>query len=623
MTLGAIPEAGGTRFAVWAPKARAVEVVIVDGRAHALERGDDGIFAGRVPGVGAGARYCYRVDGGRGLPDPASRWQPEGVHGPSEVIDPSAFAWSDTRWEGLRGRALVIYELHVGTFTSAGTFAAAEARLDELVSLGVSAVELMPVAEFPGRWNWGYDGVDLFAPSHSYGHPDDLRRLVDGAHRRGLAVILDVVYNHLGPDGAYLSAYSPYYFTDRHKSPWGDGVNLDGPHSEHVRAFFMENALHWIDEYHVDGLRLDATHALQDDSRRHFLAELAARVRQEAGHRGALLIAEDERNLDRLVRDEGEGGFGLDAVWADDFHHHVRRLLAGDSEGYFASFSGTTRDLANTMARGWFFVGQACHTGKPRGTNPSGIPLNRFVICLQNHDQVGNRALGERLHHQVDLASYRAASALLLCAPETPLLFMGQEWAASAPFLYFTDHEPELGSKVTEGRREEFSAFSAFADPATRDRIPDPQAASTFRRSQLQWDERDAMPHAGVWRLYQALLARRRAEPALADAPAAGGHGGDKSGAVAEVLALDDQTLLVKRRAPGAPELLLVTRLTGRGSVALADRHDEARGCWEPLLTTEDAAFAEGGRVPSVESSPGRLAIHFTGPAGVLLRRAG
>jgi maltooligosyltrehalose trehalohydrolase len=285
----------------------------------------------------------------------------------------------------------------------------------------------MPLAEFAGRWNWGYDGVDLFAPSHRYGTPDDLRRLVDTAHRVGLGVIVDVVYNHLGPDGAYVSAFSPYYFTDRHKSPWGDGVNFDGPQSDHVRGFFIENALHWIDEYHVDGLRLDATHALQDDGERHFLAELATRVREEAGERGVVLIAEDERNLDQLIRGEEESGFGLNAVWSDDFHHEMRRLLAGDCEGYFRRFAGTTADLAETIRRGWFWAGQpAADGGEPRGSDPTGIPLQRFVFCLQNHDQVGNRAFGERLNHQVELAAFRAASAVLLCAPETPLIFMGE-----------------------------------------------------------------------------------------------------------------------------------------------------------------------------------------------------
>ena len=380
-TLGAVPVADGAEFRVWAPAARRVDVVfarlstdgaIVPGEVHQLERARDGMHAGVVRGLDPGVRYWYRLDGDRLLPDPASRFQPEGVHGPSELIDPAAFAWSDARWQGVREENLVIYELHLGTFTPQGTFAGVESRLDELASLGVNALELMPIAEFAGRWNWGYDGVDLFAPCHHYGTPDDLRRLVDAAHRRGLAIVLDVVYNHLGPDGAYLSAFSPAYFSSRHKSPWGDGVNLDGPGSRRVRDFFVQNALHWVHEYHVDGLRLDATHALTDEGPEHFLAELSHRVERESD-RHIVLMAEDERNLARLVRNRSRGGYGLSGVWSDDLHHHMRRLLAGDCEGYYASFSGKTEDLAETIRRGWFFTGQpSSPTGKPRGTDPPG-----------------------------------------------------------------------------------------------------------------------------------------------------------------------------------------------------------------------------------------------------------
>lgn len=621
-------------FRVWAPTARHVEVVLAQelgwqllpGGVHRLERAPDGTFATRVSGVGPGVLYWYRLDDDRLLPDPASRFQPHGVHGPSQVIDPDAFEWHDDGWHGLEEQALVVYELHVGTFSAEGTFAGVERRLDDLAALGITALELMPLAQCPGRWNWGYDGVDLFAPSHVYGTPEDLRRLVEAAHRRGLGIILDVVYNHLGPDGAYLSAFSPYYFTDRHKSPWGAGVNLDGPHSEHVRRFFIENALHWVHEYHIDGLRLDATHALQDDGNRHFLAELAQRVRDDAGDRRVVLIAEDERNLDRLVRQTGDGGFGLDGVWSDDFHHHTRRLLAGDSEGYYESFSGSCEDLATTVRRGWFFTGQvARHTGEPRGSDPWNIPLQRFVFCLQNHDQVGNRALGERLHHQTDLAAYRAASALLLTLPETPLLFMGQEWAASSPFLYFTDHEAELGHKVTEGRRAEFSAFSAFADPATRDRIPDPQARETVERSRLQWSERQRMPHLGVLRLYQTLLRLRHEERALLEPLVSEGARAERAGLhVAEharhlpARALDDSTLAVCRAADGA-EVWVIARLRGEGLVKVAELRGAAD--WSVVMTTEDAAFAENGRVPRLEVCAGSPAVRFDGPAAIILRR--
>jgi maltooligosyltrehalose trehalohydrolase len=610
-SLGAIPTADGAAFTVWATAARTVEVVFAkesdDGRwspgeEHRLQRGPDGVHAVRVRGARRGTRYWYRLDGHRLLPDPASRFQPQGVHGPSEILDPSIFRWPDEQGPGLREDDLVIYELHVGTFTPLGTFTGVESRLDDLAALGVNAIELMPVAEFAGRWNWGYDGVDLFAPCHRYGTPDDLRRLVDAAHRRGLGILLDVVYNHLGPDGAYIPSFSPEYFTSRHKSPWGDSVNLDGPGSARVREFIIENALHWIHEYHVDGLRLDATHALQDDGPEDFLAELSRRVKDESD-RPALLLAEDERNLGRLVRDRASGGFGLSGVWSDDFHHHVRRLLAGDCEGYFRGFSGATEDLADTIRRGWFFTGQVSpHTGRPRGSDPSGIPLHRFIVCLQNHDQVGNRPAGDRLHHAIDLAAYRAVSALLLLVPETPLIFMGQEWAASTPFLYFTDHHDELGRAVTAGRRAEFAAFSAFAAPAARDRIPDPQSPETMARSRLRWEERDDVLHGGVWRLYRDLLAIRR----------------ELAGDL-RVEALDADTVAVRRGGRNRAEWLLVARLRGRGS-AEATRALAGGAAWRRVLTSEDAAFAATGHVPEVDAGPSRVSIRFAGPAAVLLK---
>jgi maltooligosyltrehalose trehalohydrolase len=620
-SLGAIPDAKGVAFRVWAPERTSLEVVLTDavpsldlpsGYTFPLTRTASGYFEGRLDGLADGARYRYRLDGNRALPDPASRFQPLGVHGPSEVVDPRRFSWNDEGWTPPGLEELVIYELHVGCFTTEGTFQGVISRLDHLVSLGVNAVQLMPVAEFAGRRNWGYDGVDLFAPSHHYGQPDDLRRLVDEAHARGLAVILDVVYNHLGPDGAYLSAFSSYYFAERHQSPWGDGVNLDGTHREQVRRFFIENALHWLHEYHLDGLRLDATHAIQDDSRHPFLCELSETVRSAAGS-GVLLIAEDERNLDTLIREREAGGYGLDAVWSDDFHHQVRRLLAGDSEGYFANFSGTPRDLAETIARGWFFCGQATpSSGESRGTDPRGLPLERFVVCLQNHDQVGNRALGDRLHHQIDLAAYRAASAVLLFVPETPLLFMGQEWAASSPFPYFTDHEPDLGQKVTEGRRAEFAAFSTFADPEARERIPDPQAESTFVRSRLNWEEREHVPHAGVNRLYEALLRLRRADLA---------PGTSRSATrLALALAPDDATIVLRRGGVDRGEVLLAARFQGEGRLDLTALPGLAGTTWDVILTTEDEEFAGDGRRPRLEGEQAKV-VFFPGPSAILLRR--
>jgi maltooligosyltrehalose trehalohydrolase len=616
-SLGAWPDQDGTHFRVWAPTAGRLEVVLEDTdqpASHSMTKAADGTFSALVPGVGAGDRYRYRVDGQGPFPDPASRFQPEGVHGPSEVIDPKRFVWSDSAWRGIELDDLIIYELHVGTFTPAGTFACVIDHLDYLVELGVTAIELMPVADFPGRRNWGYDGVDLFAPARCYGRPDDLRRLVDAAHGRGLAVLLDVVYNHLGPDGNYLSAYSPYYFSKHHPTTWGAALNLDGDHSAMVREFFIKNALHWISEYHFDGLRLDATHALADEGPRHLLAELSAAVHGAVTDRRVLLIAEDHRNLDTLVKPEAEGGWGLDAVWADDFHHQIRRLLAGDHEGYYRDYAGTIADLVETVRKGWFYCGQhSINWNEARGTDPAEIPPRRFVHCLQNHDQIGNRALGERLHHQIDLAAYRAATALLLCSPATPLLFMGQEWTASTPFLFFTDHHKRLGQRVTEGRRNEFKNFSAFSDPNIRNQIPDPQAESTFLASKLIWEEINREPHASVRRLYQALLHLRRTEPAL--------HAADRAGY--EVAALNESAILLVRRSSSGPVILLIFQLLHGGTVDLNQRSATPTVTgrkWQIILTTEDAEFCADPRPPEVDLSGARPVVRFLRPSAVILR---
>ncbi len=612
--LGAWMEGDAGRFRVWAPAARSIDLVMAGGDAppQPLARGDHGYWELRVADVRAGDRYWYRIDGNRTLPDPASRFQPEGVHGPSEVIDPKAFAWTDLGWMGTSLKHLIIYELHVGTFSPAGTFAGAAARLDEVARLGVTAIEVMPVAEFAGARNWGYDGVDLFAPSGAYGTPDDLRALVDAAHALGLAVILDVVYNHLGPEGAYLTAYSRDYFTERHRTPWGAGVNLDGEHSEHVRAFFIENALHWLTEYHVDGFRLDATHTIYDDGRHHFLAELVSRVREV--HPRAIVIAEDERKLRRIVSSPTSGGWGFDAVWADDFHHQVRRLLAGDRESYFARYSGTVPDIARTVACGWFVRrtdDNALEEVSAADPAVGGVP-SQYVICLQNHDQVGNRAFGERLHHQVDLAAYRAATTLLLCAPETPLLFMGQEWAASTPFLYFTDHAEALGRLVTEGRRREFSSFRQFREPALRDRIPDPQAPSTFEASRLRWSERGREPHASVLRLYEALLTLRRTAAALSD----------PEGTV-RVDVLDDDTLAVRRDTVDQHHAVLaIVRLRGGGSVTLARGTGEVVSLDDHFalaLSTESPAFANDSAPLDLTIAQDVVRVRFERPGALVL----
>lgn len=610
--LGAYPNAGAVTFQVWAPMRQQVELVLRPGlptsERRSLMRVDDGMFTGTFTDVSAGDVYAYVLDGEGPFPDPASRFQPQGVHGPSAIVDPRSFEWSDGTWRGLPLEQAVLYELHVGAFTEAGTFAAVTERLPYLADLGITVVELMPIADFPGSRNWGYDGVSLFAPSRTYGAPDDLRRLVDAAHRLGLAVLLDVVYNHFGPDGAYASLFSPLYLSTRHRSPWGAAVNLDCEGAEHVREFFIENALHWLHEYHFDGLRLDATHGLMDDSPHHFVAELAVRVRASLPHRRVLLIAEDERNLATIVRPPEDGGWGLDAVWADDFHHQVRRLAASDRDGYYEDFTGTVADLATTIRQGWFYRGQlSVHHGAPRGTDPSGIPLSRMVVCLQNHDQIGNRPFGRRLNHQIEPAPFRALSALLLFIPETPLLFMGQEWAASTRFLFFTDHHAELGRLVTGGRREEFSRFDAFADPVTRTRIPDPQAASTFENSRLKWDERVQPLHAGVLELYRALLRLRRTESAL------------RQWDTFDVAAIDGCSLAVIRG-----RLLLVLCMTAASVDLRKWPSVDPNKTWEVQLTTEEPRFQtllDRGQAAAVTIGPEHgLTFRFTRPAAVILR---
>ena len=613
-SLGALVRPDGVFFRVWAPGAAALDVELARGgrplTSRPLIRADDGYFVGLVGEAAAGDAYRYSVDGRGPFPDPASRSQPEGVHGPSLVVDPGEFRWTDRSWRGPAPEELSFYELHVGAFTPEGTFDGAAAKLSALAELGVTAVELMPVGDFPGTRNWGYDGAAIFAPARCYGTPDRFRAFVDAAHARGLAVFLDVVYNHLGPDGNYTGAYSSCYFTPRHRSPWGDGVNLDCAGSRPVRDFFIENALHWIHEYHLDGLRLDATHALVDESPRHFLAELADRVRAAAPPvRRVELIAEDDRNLAALVRPRAENGFGLDAVWADDFHHQVRRLLAGDRDGYYADYEDRVEDLTTILRRGWLYSGRfSAHARGPRGTPPDGLAPRRFVFCLQNHDQIGNRAHGERLNASIDAAALRAATVLLLTAPQTPLLFMGQEWGASTPFLYFTDHEPGLGAKVTEGRRREFSAFADFADPAARESIPDPQARETFERSRLVWEERVAVAARGLLRLHSALLRLRRVELSIPD----------EAAALAWTLP-NRNGVALHRSGARRPHLVLVQlRAAARIELSALDLpRPQAR--WRAVLTTEDAAYCSDPRPVACRLDGPQPDVEFSRPGAVVL----
>ncbi|HEX6030032.1 MAG TPA: malto-oligosyltrehalose trehalohydrolase, partial [Tepidiformaceae bacterium] len=467
----------------------------------------------RVTGLAAGQRYAYRVDGNGPFPDPCSRSQPLGVHGPSELVDPAAFRWSDQDFVRPRPQDLVIYECHIGTLTPGGTFDAAVAEFARIRSLGVTALEVMPVASFPGRWNWGYDGAALFAPAAVYGGPDGFRTFVNAAHAAGLAVILDVVFNHFGPDGNYTGVYSGRYLTARHATPWGDAVNFDDAGSREVRRFVIENVLHWHYEYHVDGFRFDATHAIFDDSSTHILAEVRDALTER--HRGPippLLIAETHENDVRYLRSRDVGGFGFDAVWADDFHHAARTLVRPEHEGYLRSYSGTPEELARTIEHGFLYEGQLDEAfGSARGTPARDRLWAQFVYCLQNHDQVGNRAFGDRMAVAIGRDRQLALTVLLLLLPQTPLLFQGQEWCTTTPFQYFTDHEPQLGAAVTDGRRREFAGFHAFRDESARLVIPDPQDPATFERSQL--DSRSEQPGlAALSAAFHRELLRLRAE---------------------------------------------------------------------------------------------------------------
>jgi maltooligosyltrehalose trehalohydrolase len=599
---GAWPVRECWHFRIWAPEADCVEVVLDQNRSRPLLRRPDGTFTGAWTGLRAGERYWYRVNGRGPYPDPASRAQPLGVHGPSQLVDPRNYRWRDDGWKNRAFHKAIIYELHVGTFTPEGTFAAAAQKLPILRDLGITAVELMPLADFAGCRNWGYDGVAFYAPAHVYGTPDDLRAFVDAAHALDIAVLLDVVYNHLGPDGAYHTSFAAEWLTPG--GPWGAAINLRGEAGRMVSTTLIDNALYWLHEFHIDGLRLDATHALADEEERPFLRELVATLRERAP-RATWIIAEDERNERRLLRPLDEGGCGLDAVWADDFHHQVRRHLTGERDGYYQDYEGTTEAIAQTIQHGWFYQGQhSAHKGASRGTPTMGAAAAQFVVCLQNHDQVGNRAFGDRLHHAIDLASWRAASVLLFIVPETPLLFMGQEWAASTPFRYFTDHADALGKAVSEGRRREFAHFTNYQDDAAA--IPDPQALDTFTDSRLDWSERDQGSHQAIWRLYQDVIGLRRTSlpsPAtLADCKAR---------------ALDADTLVVQRHMTDAGTLVGIIRLRGAGRVTLAKPPASAV---DVLLSTEDVAYALDSQPVCVSSDASTITVHFTRPGALLLR---
>jgi maltooligosyltrehalose trehalohydrolase len=502
-----------TAFNVWAPKAKQVELV-VGGDRHPMHTTERGWWETEVEAK-AGTDYSFSLDGGPVFPDPRSQFQPEGPHGPSQLVDHDAFEWSDRHWTGGAPLAgAVIYEAHIGTFTAEGTFDAAIGKLDHLVDLGVTHLELLPVCEFPGMRGWGYDGVTLFAPHHAYGGPDGLKRLVDACHSRGLAVLIDVVYNHLGPDGNYLGAYGPY-FTDKYHTPWGQAVNFDDAGSDEARAFVVDNATMWLRDYHADGLRIDAVHAILDTSATHILEELAASVRELEGETGRryVLIPESDLNDPRLMRAPEAGGYGLDAAWSDDFHHALHSVLTGERDGYYADF-GRLEDLAAACERAYVYDGAYSEFRQRRHGRPAtGLSGHRFLAYLQNHDQVGNRAKGERSAALMSPGRVKIGAAVVLTSPFVPMLFAGEEWAASTPFQYFTDHtDPKLGKAVSDGRRREFAEFGWKPSE-----VPDPQAPETFERSRLRWEELKEDAHAGMLAWHRDLIALRRRLPALTD----------------------------------------------------------------------------------------------------------
>jgi maltooligosyltrehalose trehalohydrolase len=599
---------GRAHLRLWAPAAQRVDVVVNGHRDVRLDETADHYFEGWIDAA-PGDRYQFRLNSTDGLfPDPASRYQPEGPHRASAIVDPSAYRWNDRDWRGVALQGQVLYELHTGTFTGEGTWAAAARQLPALADLGVTVVELMPVAEFDGRFGWGYDGVDLFAPSHLYGTPDDLRHFVDRAHAVGLGVILDVVYNHLGPSGNYLRSFAPGYFTDRHDNEWGDALNFDGEDAAPVREFFIANAGYWIDEFHFDGLRLDATQQIVDHSREHVVAAIGAEVREKARGRSTIIVAENEPQDVRLVAAPHEGGYGLDGLWNDDFHHSAAVALIGRAEAYYCDTRGEPQEFVSAAKYGYLFQGQHYEwQRKPRGSAALAVDPARFVVYLQNHDQIANSATGRRLHELTSPGKWRAMTALTLLMPGTPMLFQGQEFASSAPFLYFADFDADLMQAVGAGRAEFLLQFGSVHEYHERKGLADPASPSTFERCKLDFAERDA--HAGTYALHRDLLRLRRETPAFAQQ-----RRGAVDGAVLSPSAFvlrffgresnDDRLLLVNLggdlNRPSFAEPLMAPP---------ADRH------WRVTWSSEDPRYGGTGTPPVVPEQR----WHVPGEAAVVL----
>jgi maltooligosyltrehalose trehalohydrolase len=606
---------GGVHFRVWAPRSKFVAVRLgkdtaeLETTAIDLEPEADGYFSALVEEAEAGMLYKFQLDSGT-FPDPASRFQPESPHGPSQVIDPDVFPWTDQHWKGVPRQGQVIYEMHIGTFTHGGTWLSAVEQLPELADLGITVLEVMPVAEFPGRFGWGYDGVNLFAPTWLYGQPDSFRAFVNRAHELGLGVILDVVYNHLGPDGNYLKEFSGDYFTDRHVNEWGDAINFDDANSGPVREFFIANAGYWVDEFHIDGLRLDATQQIFDSSQDHILAAISRRVREAAKGRATYLVAENEPQHTQLVRAAELGGYGLDALWNDDFHHSAKVAMTGRNEGYYTDYRGRPQEFISAMKRGYLYQGQwYSWQKKRRGTPTTGLPPEQFVNFIQNHDQIANSLHGLRVHKLTSPGRFRAMTALLLLGPGTPMLFQGQEFAASTPFLYFADHNPELAKLVSVGRRKFLEQFPSVACAESKSFLNDPESEEAFHRCKLDFTEREH--HAASYELHRDLLKLRR-EDAMFSAPKPGGVDGAVLGPEAFVLRFfgeqgDDRLLIVNLgidlRLDSLPEPLLAPVVGSE---------------WKLKWSSEDPRYGGGG-TPCIETEAG---WRVPGHAAVVLATA-
>ncbi len=609
LSCGAEVRGSATHFRVWAPGKVGVLLVPVRGRASSpeaipLESEGDGYFSALVPGMGAGDRYRFRI-GDAEVPDPVSRFQPEGPHGPSEIVDPGAFTWTDVDFPGCVLRGSVVYELHVGTFTREGTYAAAARELPELRRLGITTIELMPLADFPGEFGWGYDGVDLYAPTRLYGRPDDLRRFVDVAHSLGLSVILDVVYNHLGPSGNYLRVFDAGYFTAKYENEWGDALNFEGARA--IRDFFVENAGYWIDEFHFDGLRLDATQSVHDASELHVLAEIGERARAAGKGKAILLVAENEPQDARLIAGAKEGGYGLTALWNDDFHHAARVALTGRREAYFSDTRGVAQELVSAVKWGFLFQGQHYAWQKiPRGTPALDRPASSFVLYLENHDQVANSGMRHRLSALTTPGKLRAMTTLLLLAPGTPMLFQGQEFNASSPFFYFADHEASLAPLVDKGRREFLAQFKSLATEAAQRAVPAPHDRATFERCKLDFRERDT--HRPFYAMVEALLRLRREDAVIARQDKDRLHGS----------VIDDAAFLLRYLGDDGDDRLLIVNLgSTRDLASLAEPLiARPRGRrWKLAFSSESPDYGGAGAVAPMPDRdlhvPGHAALFF------------